>query len=575
MEITAAESTDLFIGTEDRPLQVVRIQLRATADADGPWRLTLNGDGLTTERPGVAGPLGHGDQETIEIGIAIDRGVAPGSVLASELVAEAAQGTVRRSLEVRVAEPGWRMFMVSHFHYDPVWWNTQAAYTETWGTRMQTRSQFQEPGLALVKSHIEMARRDPEYKFVLAELDYLKPYWDAYPDDRAYLRQLMADGRLELMGGTYNEPNTNLTSAESTIRNAIYGVGYQRDVLGGTPRTAWQLDAFGHDPLFPAIMADAGLSSSSWARGPFHEWGPNWQRGPDKKPPRATHRGATPQMQFATEFEWLSPSGKGLLTSFMANHYSAGWWMDAAATLDEAEQACYRHFKDLQAVAATRNVMLPVGTDYSPPNRWVTAIHRDWNQRYVWPRFVIGTPHEFFEAVRAERAARGRRFSPQTRDMNPVYTGKDVSFIDTKQAQRIAENTLLSGEKFATIASLLGARFPSEAVDKAWRQLLFGAHHDGITGSESDQVYLDLLGGWREAVELGSATLDGALRYIGAHIDTSGDGWAVTAFNQLSWPRTDVARVGIDFPKPGPEGAELRDDAGHVLPMARRVGRAA
>ena len=59
------------------------------------------------------------------------------------------------------------------------------------------------------------------------------------------------------MGGTYNEPNTNLTSAESTIRNAIYGVGYQRDVLGGAPATAWQLDAFGHDPQFPGIMSDA------------------------------------------------------------------------------------------------------------------------------------------------------------------------------------------------------------------------------------------------------------------------------------------------------------------------------
>ncbi len=108
--------------------------------------------------------------------------------------------------------------------------------------------------------------------------------------------------------------------------------------------------------------------------------------------------------------------------------------------------------------------------------------------------------------------------------MNPIYTGKDVSFIDTKQAQRVAENTLLAAEKFGTLASLLGARFPTEAVDKAWRQLLFGAHHDGITGSESDQVYLDLLGGWREAVELGQSALDGALRYLGSAIDTSGRG---------------------------------------------------
>ena len=34
--------------------------------------------------------------------------------------------------DLTVAEPGWTMHMVSHFHYDPVWWNTQAAYTSVW-----------------------------------------------------------------------------------------------------------------------------------------------------------------------------------------------------------------------------------------------------------------------------------------------------------------------------------------------------------------------------------------------------------------------------------------------------------
>jgi hypothetical protein len=46
-----------------------------------------------------------------------------------------------------VAEPGWSMFMVSHFHYDPVWWNTQAAYTETWELSGQPWERaFQQPG---------------------------------------------------------------------------------------------------------------------------------------------------------------------------------------------------------------------------------------------------------------------------------------------------------------------------------------------------------------------------------------------------------------------------------------------
>ena len=295
----------------------------------------------------MLGPLGPGVEARLEIGVAVDGDVVAGERLDAEVVVDDGSGAQRRPFQVTVVEPGWRMFMISHFHYDPVWWNTQAAYTETWGTAIQYRGRVPGPGLALVRTHLEVARRDPDYKFVLAELDYLKPYWDVFPEDRDYIRQLLADGRLEFVGGTYNEPNTNLTSAESTVRNAIYGIGYQRDVLGGAPATAWQLDAFGHDPQFPGIMADAGLSSSSWARGPFHEWGPNWVRGPGRVPFAEMAAGERPRMQFPMEFDWIAPSGHALLTSFMADHYSAGWWMDAAPTLEAAEEEVHRLFTEL------------------------------------------------------------------------------------------------------------------------------------------------------------------------------------------------------------------------------------
>ena len=172
-----------------------------------------------------------------------------------------------------VAEPGWTMHMISHFHYDPVWWNTQAAYTSVWTEDPPGRCR-QTNGFDLVRAHLEMARREPEYKFVLAEVDYLKPFWDTHPEDRADLRRFIADGRIEVMGGTYNEPNTNLTGPETTIRNFVHGIGFQRDILGADPATAWQLDVFGHDPQFPGMAADSGLTSSSWARGPHHQWGP-------------------------------------------------------------------------------------------------------------------------------------------------------------------------------------------------------------------------------------------------------------------------------------------------------------
>jgi alpha-mannosidase len=399
-----------------------------------------------------------------------------------------------------------------------------------------------------------MAIADEDYTFVLAEVDYLKPFWDLHPEYREVLINLVATGRVEIMGGTYNEPNTNLTGSETTIRNLVYGVGYQRDVLGADPQTAWQLDAFGHDPQFPGLVAEAGLSSTSWARGPFHQWGPILSKFNEAG-------GDARNMQFPAEFEWLSPSGNGVLTHYMPNHYSAGWWMDSSATLAEAEQAVYKLFLALKPAAATKNTLLPVGTDYTPPNKWVTEVHRDWNARYVWPRFICANPRDFFAAVRAELDNRGLSPSPQTRDMNPIYTGKDVSYIDTKQAQRAAETAATDAEKLAAFAALLGlGRYPHTAMDKVWRQLAFGAHHDAITGSESDQVYIDLLTGWREAHDLAGEVRENALRALLGQIDTTGDGRAITVTNTLAFPRTDLVRITVE------NGTRIVDADGTEVP---------
>src|SRR4051812_46004616 len=98
--ITAVESTDLFVGAENAPRQVLRVVL------DGPPVL------VTVTGPGVAGEAtGTG---TVEVPLDIADPVAgaelPVTVTAGEASAEAV---------VTVAEPGWTMFLVSHFHYDP------------------------------------------------------------------------------------------------------------------------------------------------------------------------------------------------------------------------------------------------------------------------------------------------------------------------------------------------------------------------------------------------------------------------------------------------------------------------
>jgi alpha-mannosidase len=544
MRIAGIESTDLFIGTPQRPLQVIRVTVLNEHPAVPSTAVHVHGAGVGNPEAFWIEGLADGEQRTVEVPIET---AAPYQAGGTRRVTVEVDGD-RQEADITLAEPGWTMWMVSHFHYDPVWWNTQGQFTESRlvmpdeeGRLPDVRTAFE-----LVQVHLDKARKDPDYKFVLAEIDYLKPYLDTHPQDRADLRQLIAERRVEIVGGNYNEPSTNLTNAESTIRNAVYGIGYQRDVAGGDPRSAWMLDVFGHDPGYPGLMAAAGLTSSAWARGPFHQWGP-----------AGAADGGVGRMQFPSEFEWVSPDGAGLLTHYMAHHYGAGWRLHTPADLESAEHEAHEQYRDLARVAATRNVMLPVGSDHVIPARWVTDIHRSWNAKYVWPRFVTAVPSEFFDAVRTGSLLNGAVFSPQTRDMNPVYTGKDVSCIDTKQAQRAIETAVSDAEALSTAAALAGAPYPHASLDKAWRLLAYGAHHDAITGVESDQVYLDLVGSWREAWDLADAARTTAAAYLGS---------GLTVVNGLARARDGVARVTVSGGFDGAQWLELRDAAGEPVP---------
>ena len=270
------------------------------------------------------------------------------------------QGT----FEFVVAEPGWTMHMISHFHYDPVWWNTQAAYTSVWAEDPPGRCK-QNNAFALVATHLEMAGatrstsscspgRPPQ---AVLRRPPARPRRAAEP---------AAAGRVEDHGRhlqrTQHQPDRR-GDGDPELR-ARHRFPARR--AGRQPATAWQLDVFGHDPQFPGMAADAGLTSSGWARGRTTSGG-RWRA--------AATRAACSS---AASSRWIAPSGLGLLTHYMPAHYAAGWWMDSSTSLAEAERpptSC----SGAEVGGADPQRAVAGGHRLHPPNAWVTDIHRDWN----------------------------------------------------------------------------------------------------------------------------------------------------------------------------------------------------
>src|SRR5271167_4084453 len=148
MQVISAESTELFVGPPDAPLQLVRLTLSGVAKRA---RVHIDADGLTGEAVAEPGP---DVIEVIEVPVTVAR-----PVVGQRRAARVRAAGVSAHFDFTIAEPGWTMFMVSHFHYDPVWWNTQGAYTSEW--REDPPGQ-QTNSFELVHAHLEMARREPE-----------------------------------------------------------------------------------------------------------------------------------------------------------------------------------------------------------------------------------------------------------------------------------------------------------------------------------------------------------------------------------------------------------------------------
>ena len=413
------------------------------------------------------------------------------------------------------------IYLVPHFHYDPVWLEDQRAYTAQ--------------AFDLVTQYLDAARQDSSFKFILGELDYLKPYWDAFPGQRALLRQLVAEGRLEINAG-YNEPNETSIQGEALIRNLLYGRLFQQGVLGIAPRVYLPLDVFGHCPQLPQVLRQLGFAACIFSK----------DIAGGEPLCRAMALDGSQIIQ-KHEHYWFNPQS---WEEFVENVVGGP---EAASTGPQP--------------AGLEVDLRFIGMDMQPPPRWLLG--RGDDLRRHDPELRVGLPEEYLKAVEERLAAGGAEPPLSSRDLAMYHPGTTVSRIELKIANRLAENALFSAERFCTIAWLLGAEYPHEALDKAWRLLMFGQHHDAITGTPCDISFLDLAAMYREALQIAEQVKAEVLDALAGVADTSpprGEALcALVVFNPLSWERTDICRARLKF-DPAVPGFELREAGRREVP---------
>src|SRR6516225_2522902 len=115
------------------------------------------------------------------------------------------------------AEPQDTVYVVPHTHWE--------------GAVFKTREEYLEIGLPHILKALYLLKKYPEYRFVLDQMCYVRPFIERYPAEVASFRQFLSEGRLQIAGGTDTMHDNNIPSGESIVRQYLLSKSYFRNVL--------------------------------------------------------------------------------------------------------------------------------------------------------------------------------------------------------------------------------------------------------------------------------------------------------------------------------------------------------
>ncbi len=386
------------------------------------------------------------------------------------------------------------------------------------------------------RTSLQLMNEYPEYTFTQSTAQGSEWMEEKYPLLFEQIRKRVQEGRWEIVGGMWVEPDLNMPDGESLVRQLLVGKRYFKLKFGVDVRIGWNPDSFGYNWQLPQIYKKSGVDY-------FVTQKLFWN---DTNKPKDKL------------FWWQSPDGSRVLTYFPH---------DYANDIDPVRMATdlagnVRQTKDFDELMH----LYGVGDHGGGPTRAMIDTARRWEgESIVYPRVFFGTAQGFFSNLDRKVA---------TMDLpvvnNELYfeyhRGVFTSQAETKRGNRESEELLLNAEKFAALAHLEGERYDAEPLQHAWKKVLFNQFHDVAAGSGIGALYRDAARDYAEVANIGRASLDHSLHALAAHANTSGAGVALVVFNPLAWERDDVAQVEVQLPRApaGPIG--VTDAAGRATP---------
>jgi alpha-mannosidase len=402
----------------------------------------------------------------------------------------------------------------------------------------------------------------PNYTYTQSAAQYNQWMADKYPALNDQIKQRIAQGRWEVVGGMWVEPDLNMPDGESLVRQLLVGQATFKNLYGVTTRIGWNPDSFGYNWQLPQIYKRSGVDYFVTQKMTWND---------------------TNQLPFKL-FWWQSPDGSKVLAYFphdYANNNLDPVRLSADLAVARQRSPGITDMMDLYGIGdhgggPTRSI-LDEGDHWSDPGK-------------VVPNYQFGIAQAYFTAVEKQIdpdsptwnyvvMAKGENklpAPPPGQTAIPIWKdelyfeyhrGVFTTQADHKRNMRESEEWLLNAEKYSSLAWLQGREYPAAKLTDAWKQVLFNQFHDLAAGSGIGIIYKEAQRDYDRVRWTSDEASRNALETIQSRIDTrpKEGGVPVLVFNPLAWQRSGNVAVDVELPA-GAESVSVLDEKGNVLP---------
>lgn len=407
--------------------------------------------------------------------------------------------------------------VVGNSHIDAAWlWRwpeTVDVVNATWGTATKLMARY------------------PDMHFAASSAQYYVWLERERPEVLRRLQALAREGRWHPVGGWWVEPDENMPSGESLVRQGLYGQRTFMRLFGRPATVAWTPDTFGYPWTLPQIFRRSGFDFFVTQKLRWND------------------RNRWPAARNA--FWWEGPDGTRLFTYIP---YGYDHDLDGRRLASE-----WRRTVDSSA-SRRMLVLYGVGDHGGGPTMEMLDRARELQRIPTFPVVRDADPARSLATMRTDAPS-----SPTIRDelYLEYHRGVLTTQAAMKRSNRRMENLLAAAEAAATVAP--GA-YPRDTLRTAWELTLFNQFHDILPGSGIADVYRDAAVDYGRADSLARGVLERAIVAIGATLDTrprvAGD-VPYVVFNPSPRPRTEVVRLRA------PDATAARDAAGRSLPVVK------